>query len=479
MDLPWLHLLVPFLVPVFCMVVTLAKTIRSWGDQHCYMLTYKCFKASEDRRLDSETCARIILRNKNLTLDDYRFLLKSISSSGIGQHTYAPKNVLNGNEEHPTLADAVAEMEEIIFSTLDQVFEASGFRPTEIDILVVNVSLMTSMPSLTARIINKYKMREDVRVYNLAGMGCSASLVAIDLVKHLFKSYKNALAVVVSTESLGPYWYCGRERSMMLSNCLFRAGGCSMLFTNNRSLKARAIMRLNCLVRTHIGANDEAYNCCFQLEDELGYTGFCLTKSLPRSGIKALIENFKVLLPKILPIKELLRYITVTFIRKMINPKLVKGMKIMPDLKTGVDHFCIHPGGRAVIDEVGKSFDLTEFDLEPARMTLHRFGNTSSGALWYVLGYMEAKKRLKKGDRILMISLGAGFKCNNCVWEVLKDLQDGNVWDDSLEDYPYRTLVNNPLVEKYGWIYDKDLVLGKQELDNLREKLSIELGAQP
>uniref|UniRef100_A0A7N1A1K7 3-ketoacyl-CoA synthase n=1 Tax=Kalanchoe fedtschenkoi TaxID=63787 RepID=A0A7N1A1K7_KALFE len=472
-------LLLLLLVPLLFLAVTLVKSFRQRGDRHCYMLTYKCFKASEDRRLDTETCARIILRNKNLGLEEYRFLLQTIASSGIGQYTYAPKNVLNGNEEHPALADAVAEMEEIIFSTLDQVFEASGFGPTDIDILVVNVSLMASMPSLTARIINRYKMREDVKVYNLAGMGCSASLVAIDLVQHLFKCYKNALAVVVSTESLGPYWYCGKERSMMLSNCLFRAGGCSMLFTNKSSLRDRAIMKLNCLVRTHIGANDEAYNCCIQLEDELGYRGFCLTKSLPRSGGKALIENLKVLLPKMLPVKELLRYIIVTFVRKKINPKLVKGMMVRPDLKTGVEHFCIHPGGRAVIDEVGKSFELSEFDLEPARMTLHRFGNTSSGGLWYVLGYMEAKKRLKKGDRILMISLGAGFKCNNCVWEVLKDLKDGNVWDDSIDTYPYKSLVN-PFVEKYGWINDENIgFLGQQEIDNLRESLSLELGAQP
>lgn len=439
------------LLVIFYVVSLIGKLVFQKRDQGCYMLNYECYKASEDRRLDTETCGNIVLRNNNLGFEEYKFLLSTIVSSGIGEETYGPRNVLEGREETPTQQDALDEVDDIIFKTLDSLFQKSGVSPSQIDILVVNVSLLSCVPSLAARVINRYKMRENIKAYNLAGMGCSASLIAIDLVQNLFRTYKNAFAIVVSTESMGANWYCGKERSMMLSNCLFRSGGCSMLFTNNRSLKDRAILKLKCLLRTHHGSNDEAYECCIQVEDALGYRGFRLTKALTKAAALAFTENLKVLVPKVLPLTELIRYVISHRIKKKGGSGVLEEVGAGLNFKTGVEHFCIHPGGRAVIDGVGKSLRLSEYDLEPARMALHRFGNTSAGGLWYVLGYMEAKKRLKKGDRILMISFGAGFKCNNCLWEVMKDLGDANVWEDCIDRYPPKTLVN-PFIDKFGWV---------------------------
>nr|DAD25963.1 TPA_asm: hypothetical protein HUJ06_027431 [Nelumbo nucifera] len=351
--------------------------------------------------------------------------------------------------------DEILEMEEFFFDTLEKLFYRTGISPSEVDILVVNISMLATEPDLASRIVNHYKMREEVKVYNLSGMGCSASLISINLVKTIFMSYnhKKAIAVVVTSEAIGAHWYTGNDRSMLLTNCLFRSGGCSILLTNDPSLRNRAMFRLRCLVTTHLGANDEAYWCGMQQEDESGRGGFYLSKNLPKVATRALTKNHSVIAPKILPIRELLRYVVLLVSSRLLpRPDLDSGSATAGKgglvkaaaaagvnlIKSSVKHFCLQACGRAVIDGVGNSLGLTEHDLEPARMALGRFGNLSASSPWYVLANMEAKKRLKRGDRILMVSLGGGFMCNSCVWEVVRELEGAhNVWNnkDCINNY--------------------------------------------
>ncbi|KAL6516491.1 3-ketoacyl-CoA synthase 12 [Orobanche gracilis] len=431
--------------------------------QACYILDYECYKPTPDRRLSTKISGDVIRRNKHLGLHEYKFLLKAIVSSGIGEETYGPRMVFESREASPNLADGLLEMDEFFMDTIDKLFKRTQISPSEIDVLVVNISMLATIPSLSSRIINSYKMREDLKVYNLSGMGCSASLISINIVQNIFKTRRNSKALMVTSESLSLNWYSGNDRSMILANCLFRSGGCAVILTNEPSLKNNAMLKLNCLVRTHQGARDESYDCCIQKEDGKGFVGFHLGRNLPKAATRAFVDNLQVIAPKILPVGEIVRFAALLVVRK-VRQRWRKaaaaeggGSSERPaiDFRTGVDHFCLHTGGKAVIDAIGQNLGLSEYDVEPARMTLHRFGNTSASSLWYVLAYMEAKRRLKKGDKVFMISFGAGFKCNSCLWEVMRDLDGkGNVWGDFIESYPPKNL-KNPFLEKYGWIQNE------------------------
>ena len=51
-------------------------------------------------------------------------------------------------------------------------------------------------------IVNHFKMRGDVISYNLAGMGCSAGVIAIGLAQRLLRTEPGKYALVVSTENI-------------------------------------------------------------------------------------------------------------------------------------------------------------------------------------------------------------------------------------------------------------------------------------
>ncbi|KAJ6383595.1 hypothetical protein OIU78_026981 [Salix suchowensis] len=124
---------------------------------------------------------------------------------------------------------------------------------------------------------------------------------------------------------MGSSWYSGKDKSMMLSNILFRIGGCSMLLTNSRKWKNKALLELTCSVRTHIGSHDEAYYSCFQIEDDLGKKGFRLNKDLPKAGARALNINLRVLVPKVMPFSVILRYYISHYGNKIMGRSIPKG----------------------------------------------------------------------------------------------------------------------------------------------------------
>ncbi|XP_073015716.1 3-ketoacyl-CoA synthase 12-like [Primulina eburnea] len=455
-DMDLLHLFFCSL-PLLSLFYMIYKNLDKKMHQNCYILDYECYMPTDDRKLSTKFSGEVIMRNKNLGLDEYKFLLNAIVNSGIGEETYAPRMVFEGREACPTVHHGIVEADEFFHDSIDKLMKRTNFSPSEIDVLVVNISMFAAVPSLSSRIINYYNMREDIKVYNFSGMGCSASLVSINVVENIFKTRKNTLALVLTSESLSSSWYNGNERSMILANCLFRTGGCAMILTNKTSLKHRAMFKLKSLVRTHHGGNDESFNCCVQKEDDKGFVGFYLGKNLPSAATRAFIENLQNIAPKILPLRELIRFTLLQYATKMQQKWSKSASSARPQInfKTGVDHFCLHTGGKAVIDAIRQSLNLSEFDVEPARMTLHRFGNTSASSLWYVLAYMDAKKRLKKGDRVFMVSFGAGFKCNSCLWEVMRDLEGKNVWENFIHNYPTKNL-NNPFLEKFGWLRNAD-----------------------
>ncbi|KAJ4825422.1 inositol polyphosphate kinase kcs1 [Turnera subulata] len=406
-----------------------------------YLVDFACYKPEDERKMSVDSFLTMTEESGAFGEETLQFQRRISSRSGLGDETYLPRGI-TARPPNLNMEEARAEAEAVMFGALDALFRKTGVNPRDIGILVVNCSLFNPTPSLSSMIVNHYKLRTDIKSYNLGGMGCSAGLISVDLAKDLLKANPNTYAVVVSTENITLNWYFGNDRSMLLCNCIFRMGGAAVLLSNKARDKSRSKYKLVHTVRTHKGADDRNYNCVYQREDDKGTIGVSLARELMEVAGDALKTNITTLGPLVLPLSEQFMFF-VTLVRKKIFNAKVK--PYIPDFKLAFEHFCIHAGGRAVLDELQKNLQLSDWHMEPSRMTLHRFGNTSSSSLWYELAYTEAKGRVTRGDRVWQIAFGSGFKCNSAVWKALREIYPsettGNPWVDSIDRYPVKVPV--------------------------------------
>lgn len=455
------------LVVVFCFLTVCIFAMRSlwkrWKGPRVWMMGFTTYKPPASWKFGTD---QWITKKKlfKFSTEDYEFSMRVLESNGLGEETYFPPGLIH---EPPsiTMKSAREEAELVMFGCLEELLEKTGVKASEIDIIVVNCSLFNPTPSLTSMVVNKFKLREDVESYNLSGMGCSAGVIAIHLVKDLMKARPNSRAVVISTENITQNIYLGKQRNMQITNTLFRVGGAAILLSNRPEDAQGARYELLHTVRAHLGGDDEAYDCVFQEEDSSGITGVRLNRSIIKVASRALTKNMTRLGPLILPWSELIKYaasVVSVMVRKRLEGKTVqdkpqpptKGQEkvdgtsrssdakpskevprekkikgfvepqltlppqlyYQPNFRKAVDHFCIHAGGRGVIDGIQKALHLSDDDVAPSRHVLKRYGNTSSSSIWYELEANEAQKDIQNNDKVWQVAFGSGFMCNSAVW---------------------------------------------------------------
>ncbi|KAJ4965972.1 hypothetical protein NE237_017821 [Protea cynaroides] len=436
----WLQLQYNMVSVMICSILLVfgATVYFTTRPRPVYLIDFSCYRPPSNLKVQYD---KFMMKSK-LTGDfddsSLEFQRKILERSGLGEETYLPET-MHHSPPRPTMAAAREEAEQVMFSALDILFKNTNLNPKDIGILVVNCSLFNPTPSLSAMIVNKYKLRGNIKSFNLGGMGCSAGVIAIDLAQDMLRLHRNTYAVVVSTENITQNWYFGNKKSMLIPNCLFRVGGAAVLLSNKSSDRRRAKYKLLHLVRTHRGADDTAFRCVYQEQDNTGKTGVSLSKDLMAIAGGSLKANITTLGPLVLPISEQILFFSTLVAKKLFNDK---ARPYIPDFKLAFNHFCIHAGGRGVIDELEKNLQLLPGNVEASRMTLHRFGNTSSSSIWYELAYTEAKGRMRKGHRLWQIAFGSGFKCNSAVWVALRNVNPSpnSPWDDCIHKYPVQIL---------------------------------------
>ncbi|XP_026403668.1 3-ketoacyl-CoA synthase 15-like [Papaver somniferum] len=377
-----------------------------------YLVDYACYLPPIELKISKEEFIKLARRSGNFDDDGIQFQDRVLKHSGIGDESYLPRSVFEPGKTL-TLNDGREEAAEVIFGVIENLIFNTGMRVKDIKILILNCGSLNTTPSLSAMVINHYKLGHDIVSFNLGGMGCAAGVIAVDLAKDLLNAHPGSYALVVSTEIVSSAWYNGKDTEMLLPNCFFRMGAAALLLTNHHFGNWRAKYQLKQLVRTHKGTDDKSFKCIHTKDDSEKKQGLVVnSKHLLEVGGEALKANITTLGPLVLPFSEQLR-----FIMTLLNKKT---KLYIPNFKLAFEHVCVLATSKKVLHEVQKNLELTEEYMEASKKTLERFGNTSSSSIWYELAYLEAKSRIKRGDRICQIAFGSGFKCNSIVWKALK-----------------------------------------------------------
>ncbi|KAF7152361.1 hypothetical protein RHSIM_Rhsim01G0270700 [Rhododendron simsii] len=433
----------PLWLTLTIIIISFFLLTKNPPPKQIYMLDFACYKPPPAQAITKQgAVARARVFNKLYKEETLAFMRSTIERSGLGDSTYFPEAFLKDPPD-PDMEAARAEAEMAIFGAVGELLAKTKVKSRDIGIVVVNCCIFCAVPSLSSMIVNRYKMKEGVVSYNLSGMGCAAGLIAINLAKQLLQVHHDSYALVVSTESITENCYKGNDRSKFLINCLFRVGGAAILLSNRKSDRRSSKYQLLHAIPTHTASFDRCYNCIVSEEDTEGHAGVTITKDLLAAAITAIESNITSLAPLVLPASEQARYLLNHVARRL---PVANAKPYVPDFKKSFDHFLPHVGGKPVLDELQRSLRLTKSDMEASRMTLFRFGNTSSSSVWYELAYVEAKGRIKRGDRVWQMAFGSGFKCCSVVWRAIRTVDDAvmNPWSDEIDGFPVDLNNNAP-----------------------------------
>jgi 3-ketoacyl-CoA synthase len=209
----WEHLRFNLVEVVLCSaVLVFAGTIyfmsRARG---VYLVEFACYKPEDKLKL---TRSYFVETTRRLGVCDEKgasFQEKLVYKTGLGDETYVPENLWL-EKPKTGMAEARKEGEDVMYGCLDELFKKTGVNPKDVGILITTCSLFNPTPSLSAMIVNHYKMRGNIKTYSLGGMGCSAGVIGVDLAKDLLQVHANTIAVVVSMENITQNWYFGNDR---------------------------------------------------------------------------------------------------------------------------------------------------------------------------------------------------------------------------------------------------------------------------
>src|SRR5688572_14598945 len=229
-----------------------------------------------------------------------------------------------------------------------------------------------SAPGLELELLELLQLPATVFHTSINFMGCYAAIHALKIADAFCKADKSANVLIVCTELCTLHFQKENTVDGMTSSMLFSDGAAAVLVTGNKEEKGLEIDHFYSTVAWK-GKNDMAW--------QLSSKGFLMTLS---GYVPELIqEDFNSLVTDALTAAHL---------------------KIQD-----VTHWCIHPGGRKILEAVHASLGFVNGQLLNSYEVLKEFGNMSSPTVLFVLDKIMRALKANEPAKIFGAAFGPGI----------------------------------------------------------------------
>ncbi len=230
-----------------------------------------------------------------------------------------------------------------------------------------------SAPGLDLLLMEELELPSTIQRTSINFMGCYAAIHALKMAQQIAESSnENVNIVLVATELCTLHFQQEYSIETASSSMLF-ADGCAAVLLNNYSIEnSFAQLKFFFSKVNFTGKKDMAW--------QLSSTGFLMTLS---GYIPQIIE---------------------ADIQQLVADALQQyGLE-----QNQITHWCIHPGGKKIVDVIQQQLNLTNQQVEPSRKVLREYGNMSSPTILFVL--KEILEEIKDNKAIIFgIAFGPGL----------------------------------------------------------------------
>jgi predicted naringenin-chalcone synthase len=256
-----------------------------------------------------------------------------------------------------------------------QALEAIDLSALKDDVTHLIVACCTGFyaPGIDVDIINHFGLKPSVERTFIGFMGCYAAVNALKLARHIVRSEPGAKVVVVNVELCTIHLQEIQDLDQMLCFLIWGDGASACLVSSEPSG-----IELQSFHSMIISAGAD------QLAWRIGQSGFDIVLS------SKVAQTLGHSLPGI--------------IGSILGGRQVSDIAL----------WAVHPGGRAILDAVGRAFGLQDAALQLSREVLRQFGNMSSATLVFVLKDMLEKKLKGLGSAM---AFGPGLGAESMVFE--------------------------------------------------------------